>query len=64
MLLLECSVLGCLLTISWDSDMLLMYSISSLVISVLWALLFLNRGTIDVDLWNEFNIECMKSVLE
>lgn len=64
MLLLECSVLACLLTISWDSDMLLMYSISSLVISVLWALLFLNRGTIDVDLWNEFNIECMKSVLE
>lgn len=44
--------------------MLLMYSISSLVISVLWALLFLNRGTIDVDLWNELNIECVKSVLE
>lgn len=64
MLLLECSVWGCLLTISWDSDMLLMYSISSLVISVLWALLFLNRGTIDVDLWNELNIECAKSVLE
>lgn len=64
MLLLECSVWGCLLTISWDSDILLMYSISSLVISMLRALLFLNRDIIDVDLWNELNIECVKSVLE